>query len=155
MDTRLRAMATTKKRGTGKPSHTRSPLSRLSIAQLTKLRALARTHPDLTYAITGNGLLIAAYLPSWLAEGWLRMGDRIDGTDDATPITHLLPADGKLRGYCEQKPTDAEQGYCGTRSQRTGTKAKRLTFKPYDADALTAALTSARAKARKAARKAA
>jgi len=124
-----------------------------TIAQLTKLRALARTHPDLTYASTKAGLVLA-YLPSWLAQGWVYKGDLIDGDADAAPITHLLPADGKLRGYCEQKPTEAEQAYCGTRADRKPSAARRLTFRPYDAEALAAALTSTRAKAAKAAARA-
>ena len=137
-------MATSDKRP---PARGRNPLGGLNLAQLLKLRALARTHPDLHYATTRAGVIVL-YLPGWLADGWLRMGDRQE-TEHAGPIAHLIPADGILRGYCERKPDAAEAPYCGTRSDPKPRATRRLTFRPYDADALTAQLTAARAKARR------
>ena len=121
-----------------------------TIAQLTKLRDLAKRHPTMTVASCKEGLLLA-FLPAWLSEGWIYKGDLIAGTEDASSISHLLPSDGKLTGYCERKPDAAQAPFCGTRADRMPKAAKRLTWTAYDPDALTSALLRKREAARKAA----
>ena len=112
----------------------------VSTFQARKLVELASKHPDLTYAVTSDGLVLARWLTAWIRDGYrAQIGGELHdivARPDTEPITYVIPQHGRIVGYCKEKPgTEREASLVGSLAEPLPKAAKRLSFKAYDRDA--------------------